>query len=162
MCGQKLRKVKCWMGLMGHKSPCLLVLADEKSQSWGRPCRVSLARQVVISMGGENWLWETVPWQLCLLVKDKRIIFRAIGSVLAFRQTRMSNEVFPQYLIENLRCWLLVCQCYIANLKKRKDGFGSGRYIPAECLITVVDFCSPGFSSWHGCHKLGISLVRKF
>lgn len=47
---------------------------------------MNLAKQVVISMGGENWLWETVPWQLCLLVKGKKIIIRAIGCVLAFRQ----------------------------------------------------------------------------
>lgn len=107
---KKVRKVKCCMGLLGCMSPCLLVSADEKVTELRSPSWSELGKAVVISMGAENWLWETVPWQLCLLVKDKRIIFRVIGWVLAFRQGRQINEVFPQYLIENLRCWILACQ----------------------------------------------------
>lgn len=34
---KKVRKIKCWMGLMGCKSPCLLVLADEKITELGSP-----------------------------------------------------------------------------------------------------------------------------
>jgi len=59
----------------------------------GRGAEVTLvAKQVRIFVGGENWLQKTVLQQSCLLMKEKTIIFRAIGGVLAFRQKSMRNE----------------------------------------------------------------------
>lgn len=41
---KKVRKVKCWMGLLGCKSPCLLVLADEKVIELRSPSKSELGK----------------------------------------------------------------------------------------------------------------------
>lgn len=124
--GKEKREVKCWMELTGRVYPCLLEVAAEKVVEVRLPSWSELSLGWRISMGGKNWLWEPILLQLCLLVKEKRTVFRAIGCVSTFRQRRMSNEDFINTSFKSELLALSVCQK--AHYKsKRKAVFGSGR-----------------------------------